>query len=68
MFAEAINAGSDVQKASTISLAKLLLSRLYSPKELVAAEDELELTFEQRLDEVVERAINSEAVGGGYPV
>ena len=63
VFAEAINAGSDVQRASTISLAKLLLSRLYSPKELVAAEDELELTFEQRLDEVVERAINSEAVG-----
>lgn len=63
VFGEAINAGPEVQKASTISLAKLLLSRLYSPKELAAAEDELELTFEQRLDEVVERAINIEAVG-----
>lgn len=63
VFGEAINAGSEVQKASTISLSKLLLSRLYSPKELTVAEDELELTFEQRLDEVVERAINSEAVG-----
>ena len=63
VFGEAINAGPEVQKASTISLSKLLLSRLYSPKELVPVEDELELTFEQRLDDVVERAINSEAVG-----
>jgi condensin complex subunit 3 len=63
VFGEAINAGPEVQKASAISLAKLLLSRLYSQKELAAAEDELELTFEQRLDEVVERAINSETVG-----
>ena len=63
VFGEAINAGTEVQKASTISLSKLLLSRLYSPKELAPVEDELELTFEQRLDDVVERAINSEAVG-----
>jgi condensin complex subunit 3 len=63
VFGEAINAGPEVQKASAISLAKLLLSRLYSPKELAVVEDELELTFEQRLDEVVERAINSETVG-----
>lgn len=63
VFGEAINAGPEVQKASTISLSKLLLSRLYSPKELAPVEDELELTFEQRLDDVVERAINSEAVG-----
>lgn len=65
VFAEAINGscGAEVQKASTISLAKLLLSRLYSQKELAAPEDELELTFEQRLDEVVGKAINSEAVG-----
>ena len=63
VFGEAINAGPEVQKASTISLSKLLLSRLYSPKELAPVEDELELTFEQRLDDVVERAINSEAIG-----